>query len=44
MTESAVEAASKDAATRAVLVGKIGGGELKVGAPFVIKPAIAYAK
>lgn len=44
VTEGAAEAAAKDAAARAVLVGKVGGVEPKVGTPFVIKPAIAYAK
>lgn len=44
VTEGAAAAAAKDAAARSVLVGKVGGAEPKVGAPFIIKPAIAYAK
>jgi hypothetical protein len=44
VTADALKAAAKDAAARAVLVGKVGGAEPTVGAPFVLKPAIAYAK
>jgi len=44
VTADALKAATKDAAARAVLVGKVGGAEPAVGTPFVLKPAIAYAK
>jgi hypothetical protein len=44
VTEAHVKAAAKDPAAHALLVGKTGNPNPKVGDKFILKPAISYAK
>lgn len=44
VTEATLSRAKADKAAYNVLVGKVGGAEPTVGAAYVLKPAIAYAK
>jgi len=44
VSESTLKRAASDPAALAVLTGKVGGKSPAVGMPYVLKPAIAYAK